>query len=157
MNIQHFCHDQHPLILKEEPDEERKFQRCNGCSAHIFSGPYYSCTHCDVHLHKQCSEIPQQTQHPLHPKCLLTLQIGSIINWCASCHEICDNFIYHCSKCFFSLHLLCASLTEMKFEHKSHKHPLTYIRREALFYCNGCRTKHEGRSYLCGQCSFWIH
>lgn len=82
---------------------------------------------CDFHLPKRCSEIPQKPN---------------------TCYEICSDFVYHCFKCFFGLHLLCGDLTETEFERKSHNTSID----EALFFCNGCLTEQD--FVVCGVFGF---
>ncbi|THG04653.1 hypothetical protein TEA_004782 [Camellia sinensis var. sinensis] len=44
-----------------------------------------------------------------------------------------------------------------KIELNFHEHPLIPIQRPALFLCDACGIKHEGSSYQCGTCQFWVN
>ncbi|KAB1201468.1 hypothetical protein CJ030_MR0G003703 [Morella rubra] len=67
MEIQHFSHE-HPLLYNERLQNDRTRRDCQGCLADI-AGPNYSCKECKGFvLHKSCAELPQELQHPSHPK-----------------------------------------------------------------------------------------
>ncbi|CAL5393688.1 unnamed protein product [Camellia sinensis] len=77
-------------------------------------------------------------------------------NDCNACRRPCNGFTYNCSICDFNIDLMCALLVK-NIELNFHEHPLIPIQRPALFLCNACRIKHEGSSYKCGTCKFWVH
>ncbi|KAA8518178.1 hypothetical protein F0562_015652 [Nyssa sinensis] len=159
MELQHFSHD-HPLILNEEQkNDAEEVCCCNGCLEQI-SGPSYNCNQCDFSLHKLCAELPTEMEHPMHPDHPLTLLTNPLFLRCICdvCQGDWKSFTYRCFQCDFDIDIICASLMERKIEHKSHKHPLTPMRRPALLFCSACGTKHEGIFYFCTSCGhFWIH
>ena len=65
MELQHFCHNEHPLVF----NEERIYGKdCFGCQEQIL-GPCYSCIKCKwFYHHESCAELPIELYHPLHPK-----------------------------------------------------------------------------------------
>ena len=64
-DLQHICHDEHPLVFNE--NDRRRFP-CWGCGERIY-GPSYSCVkHTWWIHHKSCAELPLGLHHPLHPK-----------------------------------------------------------------------------------------
>ncbi|CAL5414550.1 unnamed protein product [Camellia sinensis] len=152
----------HPLFtlrstpIKEEndnDDDEEIF--CKGCCQKIVGSSAYGCTYCSIYLHKLCAELPNEMTHPLHPKHPLKLLHPQHYR-CHCCGKISDAYNYCCSWCSFHLDINCALKTQI-VEHKSHKHPLSLVLSSASFECHACGTKHEGISYMCSSCTFWIH
>ncbi|XP_052172795.1 uncharacterized protein LOC127788494 isoform X3 [Diospyros lotus] len=162
MELLHFSHD-HPLILTQEHHDGGLKVLCNGCRRPI-SGPSYSCRKCSFFLHKWCSEFPREMTHPSHPKHPLSLFLNPpTSHWttrCELCESLCNAFIYRCSNCDFNLDLPCASITlriRRMVEHESHAHQLIPIHKPTRFLCDACGRTHEGESYLCTTCGFWVN
>ncbi|CAL5430895.1 unnamed protein product [Camellia sinensis] len=158
MKLKH-AKDEHPLILSEEKNDDRKIF-CNGC-AQLISGFTYSCRICSFFLHKFCAELPAEIKHPMHPQHPLTLlsrrPIELFVNPSSVQRSLCfKSYVYGCEICGFDLELDNA-LRVHSIEHKSHEHPLSPLLSLALFTCDACGTKHQGISYMCNTCSFWIH
>ncbi|XP_028117652.1 uncharacterized protein LOC114315266 [Camellia sinensis] len=152
----------HPLFtlrltpIKEENDDDEEEIFCKGCCQKIV-GSAYGCTYCSFYLHKLCAELPKEMTHPLHPQHTLKLVHPQHFRChCHSCGKISDAYAYFCSRCNFKLDIYCALKTQT-VEHKSHKHPLSLVLSSASFECHACGTKHEGISYMCSTCTFWIH
>ncbi|KAA8518242.1 hypothetical protein F0562_015875 [Nyssa sinensis] len=163
MQLEHPSHE-HPLFLYEAKKGDAKLSDlCQGCEKAIL-GSAYKCKEqqCSFSLHKKCAELPEDFKHPLHPQHPLFLFMNQpypsgMHCICNVCREIRNKFIYHCAYCHFDCCASCASEEERKIEHKSHKHPLDLMQRPALFHCDGCGTEGKDSSYLCTDCSFWIH
>ncbi|KAL7251617.1 hypothetical protein ACSBR1_013459 [Camellia fascicularis] len=158
MEIDHFSH-KHPLILLEDLNENRVKIHCYGCQQPISGTPSYKCSQCSYFsLHKDCAQLPHQTNHPLHLHHPLTLLPSPPYprDDCSACRRPCNGFTYNCSICYFNLDLMCAFLVQ-KIELNFHEHPLIPIQRPALFLCDACGIKHEGSSYQCGTCQFWVN
>ncbi|CAK9157205.1 unnamed protein product [Ilex paraguariensis] len=160
MELQHFSHKDHPLILKELQEEESGRIICYGCEKTIFEDSMYSCGLCDYFLHKRCAELPQEINDPLHYQHLLTLYAyspyPSSVCACNACRKVLNRFNYSCISCQFNLCMSCF-LEERTITHTSHEHPLAVISRQALFWCNACGTESKDLSYMCHPCGFWIH
>lgn len=72
--------------------------------------PAYGCGLCGFYLHKSCTDLPREIQHPfhLHP---LTLESHSYGRVCRDCHKSCyHDFTYGCDECNFYLDITCTSL-----------------------------------------------
>ncbi|CAL5389775.1 unnamed protein product [Camellia sinensis] len=165
MGLEHFSHD-HPLILTTEhmyDDDGVVIISCYACEQLIISGQsYYGCNGCWFFLHKSCAELPKKITHPSHLEHPLTLFSNPTYrSLCDVCRETCNRFIYHCSSCNFDVDLKCASVAysiQQRIEHKSHtQHQLISLQKPAMFFCDACGTKHEGTSYLCTTCGFWVN
>jgi hypothetical protein len=60
MEVEHFSHPDHPLILINKVLEYScELVICSGCEGPIW-GPCYSCTSCYFFLHKKCAELPRE-------------------------------------------------------------------------------------------------
>ncbi|CAK9156927.1 unnamed protein product [Ilex paraguariensis] len=161
MELQHFSHKDHPLILKEVQEAESERIICYGCEEPIVEDSMYSCSQCDYFLHKRCAELPQEINDPVHPQHLLTLYgcspyPSSSSYICNACRQDLDLFNYFCSSCKFNLCISCF-LEERTIMHTSHEHPMVAISRPASFFCNGCGSEDMDTSYACHTCHFWIH
>ncbi|KAI8015766.1 hypothetical protein LOK49_LG05G00360 [Camellia lanceoleosa] len=168
MELEHFSHD-HPLILYTElmydgdDDDGVAKISCYACEQLIIScQSYYGCNRCWFFLHKSCAELPKKITHPSHLEHPLALFSNPTYNsGCDFCGESCNRFIYQCSPCKFDVHLKCASVAysiQKRIEHKSHtQHQLISLQKPAMFFCDACGTKHEGTSYLCTTCGFWVN
>ncbi|XP_027181723.1 uncharacterized protein LOC113780104 [Coffea eugenioides] len=163
--LNHFSHEEHPLILcelqKENDDgsTDQKSAVCYGCQEQILDPAAYSCFRCDFFLHKRCAELPRQITHPmhfLHPLVLLGRPAYS--SGCCSCNACGQGhwkyFTYHCSLCEFDLDVSCAILDQREIKLDCHDHPLIQLKRPATIYCN---KDVKDSSYLCTICPFWIH
>uniref|UniRef100_A0A5B7ADU0 Phorbol-ester/DAG-type domain-containing protein n=1 Tax=Davidia involucrata TaxID=16924 RepID=A0A5B7ADU0_DAVIN len=157
MELQHLSHE-HPLILYEA--HEKFHDRCEACGKGII-GPAYKCDEkfCFFfHLHKMCAELPEKTEHPMHPQHPLILHIDTSYADCNLCRGSWNKFTYQCNNCEFNLCISCdLEEAERRIEHKSHQHPLDFLQRPVSFHCDACNTESKDTSYLCTACPFWIH
>ncbi|PPD79294.1 hypothetical protein GOBAR_DD23788 [Gossypium barbadense] len=175
--IQHPFHRQHPLVLVAEQSNEGLKAHSDGCGE-LLLAPYFTCIHCNYHLHKQCAEAPLYLHnHPLHSKhsgAGLFLRRGPYprdlkVYGCALCKEKCNMFFYLCRECYFSIDIKCAQLSSsFKFsqlsKHDIHQHPLTFIESPMAidvfkrFSCSWCHEPLTDATYFCSNCpSFIIH
>jgi hypothetical protein len=159
MEIQHFCHDEHPLVFNED---ERSRRRCWGCYETVL-GPSYSCIQCkDFYHHKSCAELPHELHHPLHPKHPLILFeewkyfYNKEYSKCEVCKKYIGQYSYGCSDCNFNLHNRCASLP-LTMETGVHDHPLTCLWKLVKFTCDLCGKVGNVAPYQCASRHFWIH
>jgi hypothetical protein len=126
--IQHFSHEEHPLMFVEEFENDEKIQVivCSGCDKSV-CGPTYKCSHCNFFLHKSCAELPREIHHPLHPYHTLSIRAPAR-NSCDACRKSCERcFFYRCNRCDFDIDIECASswLTNTKAsKHFSHNQSL---------------------------------
>ena len=162
MEIQHVCHDEHPLVFNED---ERGGHQCWVCDEPVL-GPSYSCIKCKGYYHhKLCAELPRVLQHPLHPKHPLILfsecefYEDEEYSKCEVCKECGAEYAYGCFRCNFNVHSKCASLPltlESEIESEVHGHPLVRIWKSMKFTCDLCG-KEGNVPYLCAPCGFCIH
>ncbi|KAI5560405.1 hypothetical protein BDE02_16G045500 [Populus trichocarpa] len=168
MEVEHFSHPDHPLILINQVLEYScELVICSGCEGQIW-GPCYSCTSCYFFLHKKCAELPREIKrrihrtHPLH----LLARPPSHYRQCACdrCAKPCNSFVYHCSSCEFDLDIKCAFEpgffeVDSQFPHKDH--PLI-LNEEKEYHgegvkCSVCKEPMSGPSYSCTSCNFFLH
>ncbi|KAF7147000.1 hypothetical protein RHSIM_Rhsim03G0013800 [Rhododendron simsii] len=168
--LQNLGHD-HPLMLiKPEETDDSWDLCCYGCQQPISisssSFSYYGCKRCAFFLHKICAEAPDKMTHPSHPKHPLTLLPNTPPNYnssyavCDVCREPFNRFTYHCALCNYDIDMKCALVVltiQQSIEHTSHPHQLIPMHKESMFSCDACGIKHEGTSFLCTTCGFWIN
>ncbi|KAH7857155.1 hypothetical protein Vadar_009667 [Vaccinium darrowii] len=165
MVFTHFSHD-HPLIFEEDYKDDDVEVSCYGCQQ-LISGPCYYCGECKRFvLHKVCAELPKEMKHPAHPEHQLYLlpsppdypqsRYSKSPCECGGCRQPCESFTYNCSLCKFDIDIMCALMVH-KIEHECHHHPLTPLQWPSLFLCNACGTRHEGTSFKCSTCKFWVN
>jgi hypothetical protein len=137
MEIQHFSHEEHPLMLVEELENEVV---CSGCDKSVSCGPAYKCSPCKFFLHKSCAELPREIQHhPLHPNHTLLLKAPSKnFRFCDACLKFCERFFaYDCNSCNFVLDIECASIWPAKLD-ACHQHEFVPIFQQIQFTCKLC-------------------
>ncbi|KAJ6864378.1 hypothetical protein NC651_035049 [Populus alba x Populus x berolinensis] len=167
MEVEHFSHPDHPLILINQVLEYScEVVICSGCEGPIW-GPCYSCTSCYFFLHKTCAELPREIKrliHPKHPLHLLEKSPYEGEYCCDRCHKGFESFVYHCSFCQFDLDIKCAFPpgfleVDSQFAHKDH--PLI-LNEEQEYHgegvtCSVCKEPMSGPSYSCTPCNFFLH
>uniref|UniRef100_A0A2K1R6B9 Phorbol-ester/DAG-type domain-containing protein n=1 Tax=Populus trichocarpa TaxID=3694 RepID=A0A2K1R6B9_POPTR len=171
MEVEHFSHPDHPLILINQALEYScEVVICSGCEGQIW-GPCYSCTSCYFFLHKKCAELPREIKrriHRTHPLHLLAKPPSHYTRcFCDRCYKTCNSFVYHCSFCKFDLDIKCAfqpGFLEVdsqahQFAHKDH--PLI-LNEEQEYHgegvvCSLCKEPMSGPSYSCTSCNFFLH
>ncbi|KAL9336232.1 hypothetical protein Peur_070720 [Populus x canadensis] len=168
MEVEHFSHPDHPLILINQVLEYScELVICSGCEGPIW-GPCYSCTSCYFFLHKKCAELPREIKrriHRRHPLHLLAKPPSHYTECvCDRCDKTFKSFVYHCSSCEFDLDIKCAFQpgffeVDSQFPHKDH--PLI-LNEEKEYHgegvrCSVCKEPMSGPSYSCTSCNFFLH
>ncbi|KAL5740533.1 hypothetical protein ACOSQ2_029713 [Xanthoceras sorbifolium] len=108
MTFTSFMHPQHQLnLVVRKPQAERQIERiCDFCGDHV-EGLFYRCKLCEFDVHPQCTQLPQDVRHVLHPHHPLRLQPASS-SWCMVCQSECTGWRYRCAICnCFDIHLGC--------------------------------------------------
>lgn len=161
--INHLSHPQHPLELTTHQNFAPS-QVCSGCKIQAI-GSVYTCKSCDFFLHLECSQMPQQINHPFdkeHTFTLLPKPIYPEGNFqCDACGETGDGFSYHCETCGTDLHILCAVLPRC-VTHWSHHHQLelqfSSPYPDKSFCCDICKNIGANQwLYRCNTCGFDAH
>ncbi|KAM0980930.1 hypothetical protein ACFX2J_014049 [Malus domestica] len=167
--IQHFSHP-HPLTFKEEKENDRPPQVCNGCLEPVL-GPHYACDTCNsiyssyaskFNIHKSCAEVPREIHHPTHSKHPLILgKYHSRTCGVCNCHQRPRTgyiLSYLCSECDFCIDLKCAS--KWQNQNDGHKHNFTILRKPIQFTCDVCGQGDDNlgyNSYICKICQLIVH
>ncbi|KAJ6870467.1 hypothetical protein NC652_036188 [Populus alba x Populus x berolinensis] len=167
MEVEHFSHPDHPLILINQVlGYSCELVICSGCEGPIW-GPCYSCTSCYFFLHKKCAELPNEIKrriHPRHPLHLLAKSPYEGKYLCDRCAKTFNCFVYHCSICKFDLDIKCAFPpgffeVDSQFAHKDH--PLILNEEQEYLgegvMCSLCNEPMSGPSYSCTSCNFFLH
>ncbi|CAL5432558.1 unnamed protein product [Camellia sinensis] len=172
MEIQHFSHN-HPLNLV---DQVAIFATCQCCEQIVTTRntPSYKCLKfgCWFHIHKLCTQLPQQLSHPFHPQHPLTLLPHPPSNGgefrCQACGKARRGFTFHCSTCQFNLDINCASLKpqinqQISIRHFSHTnlHTLDLCNKDKNFdvFCSACESQFQDHDsiYVCLECKLLLH
>ncbi|KAB1210359.1 hypothetical protein CJ030_MR6G013851 [Morella rubra] len=158
----HFSHED-PLVSIEEleNDETEKLVNCWGCKEQIL-GPGFKCfySYCGYFLHKSCTELAHEIQHPLHPDHHMTLVTSSEALHSCSC-DFCGkdlmSFFYECRDCRdFGLDIKCASLRTSKDDY--HQHAFVSLPKQIQFACDNCGKESKDCGLkICGICRLLIH
>ncbi|XP_074326200.1 uncharacterized protein LOC141668045 [Apium graveolens] len=166
VEIEHFSHPKHPLVLKED-DVIGADAKCCLCNKPVIGSPTYTCSNIvyincqNYYLHKTCAELPKQIirdKLDLHPLVLLPRPASCTCDVCSS-HV---RFAYACVQCDFDVCVVCAFLSIYVYEqkvirHEGHKEHSLTSQRQALFKCDACWEEDKDYSYVCYTCDFWIH
>ncbi|KAG6682550.1 hypothetical protein I3842_13G148400 [Carya illinoinensis] len=155
MEIQHFSH-MHPLVFIEGVDENEVNIICTGCDEPI-SDAAYKCSECSFFLHKSCSELKPEIQHPVHPNHPLVL-IASANRVCDGCCKPSTSkscFFYQCKECQFDLDIKCASNWKSSAE-DGHQHVFIPILKRIQFTCDICGKDHKCRARVCSICQLLV-
>jgi hypothetical protein len=152
LEINHFSHPQHNLILSDEKPVDVK--RCEACIQYIISTPFYGCAQCNFFLHYRCAKLPATIKRGIfheHPLTLLSHDVNpSGLFWCNACKRDHDGFVYGCDKCkWYKLDVKCCLIPEI-IEHEGHQHSLYLLAIESSKTCNGCGKK--GVNFRCPHC-----
>ncbi|XP_028082487.1 uncharacterized protein LOC114283816 isoform X2 [Camellia sinensis] len=172
MEIQHFSHN-HPLNLV---DQVAIFATCQCCEQIVMTRntPSYKCLKfgCWFHIHKLCTQLPQQLSHPFHPQHPLTLLPHPPSNGgefrCQACGKARRGFTFHCSTCQFNLDINCASLKpqinqQISIRHFSHTNLpiLDLCNKDKNFdvFCSACESQFQDHDsiYVCLECKLLLH
>jgi hypothetical protein len=141
MEVQHFSHEEHPLMLVEEFENDGENEVvCSGCEKSVSCGPAYNCSQCKFFLHKSCAELPPEIQHPVHPNHTLLLQAPvSEDRYCDACgRRFKSCFSYRCDSCNFDLDIECVSASLPTKLDDGHQHEFVPIFQQFHFTCELC-------------------
>ncbi|MCD7446816.1 hypothetical protein HAX54_016910 [Datura stramonium] len=162
--INHFSHPPHNLELITHQNFAPS-QLCSGCKVQV-TGSVYTCKSCNFFLHIECSQMPQQINHPFDKEHTFTLLPNPIYpegNFrCDACGETGDGFCYHCKTCGTDLHILCSVLPQCGVGHWSHHHQLELQFSppypDKSFRCDICKNIGANQwLYRCDTCGFDAH
>jgi hypothetical protein len=160
MEVQHFSHEEHPLIFVEELENDGENEVvCSGCDKSV-SGPAYRCSQsCTFFLHKPCAELPLEIQHPVHPNHNLVLVAPEEEDrTCDACLRLCNRcFAYQCHSCNFDLDIECASASWPTKRDDCHQHEFVPIFQEIQFTCKLCGEDWSGDTQVCLVCRHLAH
>ena len=163
-HLQHFCHEEHPLVFNEN---ETEGITCEGCREPGY-GPSYWCKEggCPLYFHhKSCAELPLGLHHTLHPKHPLILFSPERYKnkefpyenvKCEVCKGV-DHYrqySYGCSRCNFNIHIGC---TASPIQAEFHDHPLIPIGKSITFTCDICGKEGKGGPNSCVSCCLLIY
>ncbi|GFZ15560.1 hypothetical protein Acr_24g0017500 [Actinidia rufa] len=153
------------LSTMSNTEEKGRLIRCRGCVKPI-SGPFYSCTECDLSLHKLCAELaddkkhlaPNQTPPFIDP---ITHQYS--FPETHRCHfHAKDNMEYSadCTGCLYETHLRCGLVPTIIFN-GGHQHPLFLFVQPVFssveFKCDACGHIRRGPpGYSCYECNLQL-
>ncbi|KAM7502387.1 hypothetical protein LguiB_001291 [Lonicera macranthoides] len=157
----HFSHD-HPLSLFDTQNNNNQMPNdkivCQGCAQPIVSVSFYGCPQCNFFLHKSCTEIPRELDHPRHRHQLKLRMCSHFVDYftCRGCRRQSNGFAYTCEKCDFHLDIVCALLPVI-IKHEAHEHPLKVQSINKFLKCNAC-DKYYFKDFLygCDTCHFYI-
>ncbi|XVF62918.1 hypothetical protein PTKIN_Ptkin09bG0047300 [Pterospermum kingtungense] len=149
-----------PLTSTENGKKEVENSKCFGCWEPLLGSPYFSLD-CGFNLHKKCSELPHEINHPFHKNHPLLLQFDEGLS-CKICFKDPSEkgFVYFCSPCKFALHIECAQLQlRPQLNLRCHrKHPLVLQFNSENLPCKACQeTQYDKLVYCCSSCKFALH
>ncbi|XP_010557400.1 PREDICTED: collagen alpha-1(III) chain [Tarenaya hassleriana] len=159
-SITHFSHPHRlDLIPPSSPSPP-----CSACN--LPGRSTYSCKPCNFALHESCAQMPRVMTHPSHPSHRLTLlafpaYVAGCFN-CDACGLTGTGFSYHCSKCEYDVHALCAN-NPLSVRDRSHpQHQLKLMFESPYgpkgFSCDVCgRIGKNQWLYRCPTCEFDAH
>ncbi|XP_047320386.1 uncharacterized protein LOC124924387 [Impatiens glandulifera] len=166
VKINHFSHQQHPLILAyNKHDRERA--TCFGCLDIMKAAMAYTCTNNNNcynfrGIHKWCGDVPMQIRHPFHPEHSLSQRTRATyrIHRCIACHNrLFPHYssLYNCNLCNVNIHVMCASIPTNLIS-EIHDHPL-HLRQKSSsnqIWCIVCGFECQGAYFICGSCEFVV-
>ncbi|KAG7950721.1 hypothetical protein I3843_13G130400 [Carya illinoinensis] len=154
MEIQHFSHE-HPLVFIEGIGENEVLV-CTGCDEPISDAAYKCSQYCHFFLHKSCTELQREIQHPVHPNHPLVL-IASKHRVCGGCCKSSSKscFFYYCDKCDFNFDIKCASNWQSSPE-DGHQHVFVPILKQIQFTCDICGVDHRNYARVCSICQLLV-
>lgn len=159
--VNHWSH-YHPLTLVKT----RRGDKCNGCGRYFSIGEQvYGCSnkYCTYfYLHEECAEMPRKIRHPMHPQHIIQQYKPYFWPNCAICEKTIVSLGYHCtsSECRFQIDMSCVQdIGGVEAADDDDDDELRLLKRRCLFRCDACGTgtTHEGGSYVCVLCQYWIH
>ncbi|XP_062076766.1 uncharacterized protein LOC133781713 [Humulus lupulus] len=176
--IQHFCPQQHILLLKDNKICSDQII-CKICKSSM-AAPYYVCDSCEYYVHKSCEELPKQiNKYPLHPRHPLSLTSKNIA--CDCCGQDPEkSLMFSCADCNFDLDVECFEMSnsittcpegQHCIQHSSHPHLLLLVDTTDAIHededidvrCFACQSKSSpsdsdgGVYYGCNRCKYFIH
>ncbi|KAH7864908.1 hypothetical protein Vadar_011402 [Vaccinium darrowii] len=158
---QRLGHDDPLMLITKEETEDSWDLTCYGCQKPILDMSFYGCKDCLFFLHRSCSNPPRELTHPHHPQTPPQIPFNPAYQGtCDVCGEDLKRFTYHCSRCKYDIDMKCALVMlsiQQSIQHKSHPHQLIPLLHESIFLCAACGIKHQGTSFLCTTCGYWIN
>ncbi|XP_062170923.1 protein VACUOLELESS GAMETOPHYTES-like [Alnus glutinosa] len=158
MEVQHFSHEEHPLIFVEELENDGENEVvCSGCDKSV-CGPAYKCSeYCTFFLHKSCAELPREIQHPAHPNHNLVLVAPAKYKTCDACLRRCNRCLaYRCHSCNFDLDIECASGWQVNAD-DGHQHEFVPIMKKIQLDCEVCGQDRNSFPQVCRICQLLAH
>ncbi|XP_062146781.1 uncharacterized protein LOC133854561 [Alnus glutinosa] len=153
--------EDHLLDFKEKLENDGdKEVVCWGCNELVL-GPAYKCrrpiSECSFVVHKSCTDLSYQINHPLHPNHTLTLQKPGR-NCCDACRRSHDRyFFYRCDLCLFQLDIECATRLPIN-PNDCHQHDFFSILKPIQYSCDACGKEFKNMAYkLCNICKLLVH
>ncbi|KAI7756570.1 hypothetical protein M8C21_009880 [Ambrosia artemisiifolia] len=137
-------------------EEVRHGGQCGMCEEQIWSFHvcYYYCKSCDYSLHKFCAELPMTLQNnPSHPDHNLELHTYKFEYKCNVCNLKRKNaYFSSCNTCYYFVDIACATMSEQKINHPSHRHQLERMFGQIVSSCVACGNEHRGVFFQCITC-----
>jgi hypothetical protein len=153
--------EDHLLDFKEKLENDGdKEVVCWGCNEPVL-GPAYKCrrpiSECSFVVHKSCTDLSYQINHPMHPDHTLTLQKPGR-NCCDACRRSHDRyFFYRCDLCLFQLDIECAIRLPIN-PNDCHQHDFFSILKPIQYSCDACGKEFKNMAYkLCNICKLLVH
>ncbi|GLJ39219.1 hypothetical protein SUGI_0800070 [Cryptomeria japonica] len=165
--IRHFSHP-HILELTSMVGGGQVKSYCRGCNKPIGEELAYHCNPCNFLLHINCSQIPEEINHPADSDHSLDLlsqpwEYGKLPSGCNACRQpITQGFSFHCTSCQLDLHPSCVNLPR-KIEnpnHPQHDFDLCFIPpySNKAFKCNVCMKEDQSSwNYHFSICHYDAH
>lgn len=122
--------DPHPLCLLAQPVYKGGHFKCDACGMNS-KGFSFHCSLCQTDLHPFCANLPLQFYHPSHPHVALSLipPYPQKVFSCDVCHNPgTDSWHYHCSHCFFDVHVTCVNVSAQSNINPNLRQPITATR-----------------------------
>jgi hypothetical protein len=154
---------QHCLDFTEKlelNDGNNQVVRCMCDEPVLLGAPAYKCfvSECSGFvIHKSCSDLSQEINHPLHPNHTLSLRWWPFNEHCDVCctsHN--SSFFYYCHSCRFKLDIKCVNRFSIN-PNDCHKHEFFPIWKQVQFNCDACGEEIMDFARLCSICQLFFH
>ncbi|ESQ35650.1 hypothetical protein EUTSA_v10007210mg [Eutrema salsugineum] len=170
--FKHFWHqhgsDENPRELTWEERTKKKYglsvDTCDDCQKPTEGHDPIKCDFCLKDWHVECvPSSPDEVNHSFHTYHPLKLLIDGPPDYsdgkCGICKQELKSFFYHCSICYFSMHVRCSNDPPPPIVDapRCHEHTLTLMARDDIFTCNACGMHGERCPYVCAPCGLMFH